>query len=175
MELTTHHHIVPSWSKQRPEFTLSYMPIRRTMTNLCLFQLVFKYPEQVHISVACHICWTRQNCLPLSLSSTERHVRRQDTARHTRDSIKNYHKRRELWRRHSSASHLSLTTAYHFVMSLHFSNESMLNLITVWLKLQHNVRICKDNVRICLVKKTLFFHCSAAYFGLGVLIFEVSR
>jgi len=111
------------------------MPIWRSVTNLLLFQLVFKYPEQVHISVACHIYWTRQNCLSLSLSSTERHVRRQDTARHTHDSIKNYHKRRELWRRHSSTSHLSLTTAYHFVMSLHFSNESVLNLITVCLQL----------------------------------------
>jgi len=134
MELTTHLQIVLNRSKHRPEFTLSYLPIWRSVTNLYLFQLVFKHPEQVHISVACHVYWTRQNCLPISLSSTERHVRRQDTARHTRDSIKNYHKRRELWRRHSSTSHLSLTTAYHFVTSLHFSNESMLNLLTVWLK-----------------------------------------
>lgn len=156
MELTTHLRILPSWNKHRPEFTLSSMPIWRSVTNLNLFQLIFKYPEQVHISVACHIYWTRQNCMSLSMSSTKRHVRRQDTARHTHDSIKNDYKRRELWRRHSSTSHLSLTTAYHFDMPLHFSNESVLNIITVWLKVQ-------NNVRIYLVKNIIFSLLSSLF------------
>jgi len=106
--------------------------------------------------VACRIYWTRQNCLPLSLSSPEGHFRRQGTARHTRDSIKNYHKRRELWRRHSSTFHLPLTTTYHFVMSLQFSNEYVLNWITFWFKLQHYVTIC-------LVKNIIFSLLSSLY------------
>lgn len=126
MELTTHLYSVPSLIGVERYFhpLIRYHGVRRDKF------ILISVSSQIY-STSSHFCGMPcvEQETELPPPATVLH-RRQHTARRTRDSIKNCHKRRDLWRRQSSTFHLSLSTAHQLVTSLHFGNEFTLNLMT---------------------------------------------